>query len=86
MTVFLTSEIGTIAQRAESSGALLFSLGRKSPSTALQEVRKKPPILIGGTHIHEMLSKPLMRKGLWLVTCTNRAETLVRVGKTALFM
>ena len=44
--VFLTSEIGTIAQRAESSGAFFFSLGRKSIPTALQEVRKIPPVLI----------------------------------------
>lgn len=42
MMVFRTSGIGTIAKGAESSGAFLFSLGRKSPPTALQEVRKMP--------------------------------------------
>lgn len=69
MTVFRTSEIGTIAQGAESSGAFLFSLGRKSLPTALQEVRKIPPVLIGGTHLHEIVAKPLIRKGLGIVGC-----------------
>lgn len=71
MMVFRTSEIGTIAQGAESSGAFLFSLGRKSPPTALQEVRKMLPVLIGGTHLHEMVSKPLIHKGLRLVGCAD---------------
>ncbi|CIR14774.1 Uncharacterised protein [Streptococcus pneumoniae] len=33
----------TIAQGAESSGALIFSVVQKSPPTALQEVRKNSP-------------------------------------------
>ncbi|CYU15139.1 Uncharacterised protein [Streptococcus suis] len=86
MTVFRTSEIGTIAQGAESSGAFLFSLGRKSPPTALQEVRKMPPVLIGGAHIHEMYSKPLIRKGLRLVGYTEVIETLVGEGIESLFV
>ncbi|QTC11373.1 hypothetical protein LJFMMFNO_00125 [Streptococcus equi subsp. zooepidemicus] len=86
MTVFRTSEIGTIAQGAESSGAFLFSLGRKSPPTALQEVRKMPPVLIGGAHIHEMYSKPLIRKGLRLVGYTEVIETLVGEGLESLFV
>lgn len=86
MTVFRTSEIGTIAQGAESSGAFLFSLGRKSLPTALQEVRKIPPVLIGGTHLHEMVSKPLIREELRLVGCTDTTKTLVGEGIDSLFV
>lgn len=88
MTVFLTSEIGTIAQRAESSGALLFAR-EKEPTDCFAGGQKEAPNTIRGdthTYIHEMVSKPLIRKGLRLVGCADRAETLVRVGKTALFM
>ena len=28
------------------------------------------PYLIGGTHLHEMVAKPLIRKGLVVVGCT----------------
>lgn len=87
MTVFRTSEIGTIAQGAESSGAFLFSLGeRANRLPALQEVRKIPPVLIGGAHIHEMYSKPLIRKGLRLVGYTEVIETLVGEGIESLFV
>ena len=86
MMVFRTSGIGTIAQGAESSGAFLFSLGRKSPPTALQEVRKMPPVLIGGTHLHEMVSKPLIREELRLVGCTDTTKTLVGEGIDSLFV
>lgn len=86
MMVFRTSEIGTIAQGAESSGAFLFSLGRKSPPTALQEVRKMPPVLIGGTHIHEMVPYPLLRKGLRLVSRINMTKTLAGVRERVVFM
>lgn len=87
MTVFRTSEIGTIAQGAESSGAFLFSLGeRANRLLALQEVRKIPPVLIGGAHIHEMYSKPLIRKGLRLIGYTEVIETLVGEGIESLFV
>ena len=76
MTVFRTSEIGAIAQRAESSGAFLFSLVRKIPPTALQEVRNISPVLIGGGHIHEMHSKPLVSKGLRLVSLLSGRKPL----------
>ncbi|CYT84056.1 Uncharacterised protein [Streptococcus suis] len=36
--------------------------------------------LIGGAHIHEMYSKPLIRKGLRLVGYTEVIETLVGEG------
>ncbi|CYW33277.1 Uncharacterised protein [Streptococcus suis] len=87
MTVFRTSEIGgTIAQGAESSGAFLFSLGERANRLLLQEVRKIPPLLIGGAHIHEMYSKPLIRKGLRLVGYTEVIETLVGEGIESLFV
>lgn len=86
MTVFRTSEIGTIAQGAESSGAFLFSLGERANRLLLQEVRKIPPVLIGGAHIHEMYSKPLIRKGLRLVGYTEVIETLVGEGIESLFV
>ena len=86
MTVFRTSEIGTIAQGAESSGAFLFLLGERANRLLLQEVRKIPPVLIGGAHIHEMYSKPLIRKGLRLVGYTEVIETLVGEGIESLFV
>ena len=86
MTVFRTSEIGTIAQGAESSGAFLFLLGERANRLLLQEVRKIPPILIGGTHIHEMVSYPLVRKGLRLVSCINMFRTLAGVRERVNFM
>lgn len=87
MTVFRTSEIGPIAQGAESSGAFLFSLVRKSPPTAFfAGGRKNTPVLIGGAHIHEMYSKPLIRKGLRLVGYTEVIETLVGEGIESLFV
>lgn len=86
MTVFRTSEIGTIAQGAESSGAFVFSLGERANRLLLQEVRKIPPLLIGGAHIHEMYSKPLIRKGLRLVGYTEVIETLVGEGIESLFV
>lgn len=86
MTVFRTSEIGTIAQGAESSGAFVFSLGERANRLLLQEVRKIPPLLIGGAHIHEMYSKPLIRKGLRLVGYTEVIETLVGEGLESLFV
>lgn len=86
MTVFRTSEIGTIAQGAESSGAFLFSLGERANRLLLQEVRKIPPVLIGGTHIHEMVSYPLVRKGLRLVSCINMFRTLAGVRERVNFM
>lgn len=36
-----------------------------------------PLVLIGGTHLHEMVSKPLVRKGLRLIGCTETTKTLV---------
>ena len=84
--VFLTSEIGTIAQRAEASGAFVFSLGRKSIPTALQEVRKIPPVLIGGTHLHEIASNPLIRMVLHLIGCTDTFKSLVGKGFKSLFV
>ncbi|MBO8111947.1 hypothetical protein F6P91_08270 [Streptococcus suis] len=86
MTVFRTSEIGTIAQGAESSGAFVFSLGERANRLLLQEVRKIPPLLIGGAHIHEMYSKPLIRKGLRLVGYIEVIETLVGEGIESLFV
>ena len=85
MTVFRTSE-RTIAQGAESSGAFLFSLGERANRLLLQEVRKIPPLLIGGTHIHEMVSYPLVRKGLRLVSCINMFRTLAGVRERVNFM
>ena len=79
MTVFRTSEIGTIAQGAESSGAFLFSLGERA-------IRRIPPVLIGGTHIHEMVSYPSVRKGLRLVSCINMFRTLAGVRERVNFM
>ena len=86
MTVFRTSEIGrTIAQGAESSGAFLFSLGERA-NRLLAGGQKIPPVLIGGAHIHEMYSKPLIRKGLRLVGYTEVIETLVGEGIESLFV
>lgn len=45
-----------------------------------------PPVLIGGAHIHEMCSKPLIRKGLRLVGYTEVIETLVGEGIESLFV
>ena len=42
--------------------------------------------LIGGAHIHEMYSKPLVRKGLRLASCTKRSQTLGRVRMRGVFM
>lgn len=42
--------------------------------------------LIGGAHIHEMYSKPLIRKGLRLVGYTEVIETLVGEGLESLFV
>ena len=86
MTVFRTSEIGTIAQRAESSGAFLFSLGERAHRLLCRRSEKYSPVLIGGTHLHEMVSKPLIRKGLRLVSCTGATKTLVGVGFESLFV
>ena len=45
-----------------------------------------PPVLIGGTHIHEMVSYPLVRKGLRLVSCINMFRTLAGVRERVNFM
>lgn len=86
MTVFRTSEIGTIAQGAESSGAFLFSLGERANRLLCRRSENPPPVLIGGAHIHEMYSKPLIRKGLRLVGYTEVIETLVGEGLESLFV
>ncbi len=86
MTLFRTSEIGTIAQGAESSGAFLFSLGERANRLLCRRSEKSPPVLIGGAHIHEMYSKPLIRKGLRLVGYTEVIETLVGEGIESLFV
>ena len=86
MTVFRTSEIGTIAQGAESSGAFLFSLGERANRLLCRRSEKYPPVLIGGTHIHEMVSYPLVRKGLRLVSCINMFRTLAGVRERVNFM
>ncbi|KAA9316398.1 hypothetical protein F6H96_03505 [Streptococcus anginosus] len=52
----------------------------------MQEVRKIPPVLIGGTHLHEMVSKPLIREELRLVGCTDTTKTLVGEGIDSLFV
>ncbi len=86
MTVFRTREIGAIAQGAESSGAFLFSLGERAYRLLCRRSEKYPPVLIGGAHIHEMYSKPLIRKGLRLVGYTEVIETLVGEGIESLFV
>lgn len=86
MTVFRTREIGAIAQGAESSGAFLFSLGERAYRLLCRRSEKYPPVLIGGTHIHEMVAKPLIRKGLGIVGCTYYPQTLVGVGLRAIFV
>ncbi|WP_164714861.1 hypothetical protein [Streptococcus dysgalactiae] len=45
-----------------------------------------PPVLIGGTHLHEMVSKPLIREDLRLVGCTDTTKTLVGEGIDSLFV
>lgn len=51
-----------------------------------QKVRTLKPRLIGGAHIREMYSKPLVRKGLRLVSCTKWPQTLGRVRLRGIFM
>lgn len=85
MTVFRTSEIGTIAQGAESSGAFLFSLGERA-NRLLCRRSEEYPSTNRGTHLHEMVPKPLIRKGLRLVSCTGATKTLVGVGFKSLFV
>ncbi|OHQ22158.1 hypothetical protein HMPREF2655_04160 [Streptococcus sp. HMSC066F01] len=54
--------------------------------TAELDLTFAPQSLLGGAHIHEMYSKPLVRKGLRLASCTKRSQTLGRVRMRGVFM
>lgn len=71
---------------AESSGAFFFLLGERANRLLCRRSEKTAPVLIGGAHIHEMYSKPLVRKGLRLASCTKRSQTLGRVRMRGVFM
>lgn len=87
MAVFFPREIGTICLEGKIERSVpLFAREKEPTDCFLQEVRKMPPVLIGGAHIHEMYSKPLIRKGLRLVGYTEVIETLVGEGLESLFV
>lgn len=86
MTVFWTSGIGRIAQGGIIQRSAHLFASPKEPTDCFAGGQKTPPILIGGAHIHEMYSKPLVREGLRLASCTKRSQTLGRVRMRGVFM